>query len=167
MNSTEPDMLLDSALGRFKLQTAALHTPPRVEQALQAAFAARKHQQRSQNMSRYIRQKLTPFMTMTATAAVAAWIVMTPMVKAPAEVKFDTTSLDAQYAAAADTPFIAVASLEQIEQEPTPHLVQADVPLMMLASAGLPVDPENAGNSVRAEMLVSASGQTLAMRLMP
>jgi hypothetical protein len=66
-----------------------------------------------------------------------------------------------------ETPFIALQSLEQIALEPQPHLIKANVPRMMLASYGVPVNPESAGDSVRAEMLVSASGQALAMRFVP
>lgn len=61
--------------------------------------------------------------------------------------------------------FVALDTIERIEREPSPRLVEADVPGAMLATLGLPVDPEDAGDSVRAEMLVDASGEPLALRL--
>ena len=67
----------------------------------------------------------------------------------------------------AETPFIALQSLEQIALEPQPRLIETAVPRMWLASYGVPVSPEVAGDSLRAEMLVSANGQPLAMRFLP
>jgi len=61
--------------------------------------------------------------------------------------------------------FIALASLERIEQEAHPHMVETDVPRYELAALGVPVSPENASESIRAEMLVGADGSALAVRL--
>ena len=61
--------------------------------------------------------------------------------------------------------FIALDSFERIEEEPAPRLVETEVPRTMLAALGLPVTPENAGDAVRAEMLVGAGGEPLALRL--
>ena len=61
--------------------------------------------------------------------------------------------------------FIALDSFERIEAEPAPRLVETEVPRTMLAALGLPVTPENAGEAVRAEMLVGATGEPLALRL--
>ncbi|QNA98635.1 hypothetical protein [Massilia sp. Se16.2.3] len=61
--------------------------------------------------------------------------------------------------------FVALDSLERIEREPAPRLVAADLPRTVLATLGLPIDPEYAGDSIRAEMLVDAAGEPLALRL--
>jgi hypothetical protein len=61
--------------------------------------------------------------------------------------------------------FIALDTLERIEQEPAPRMVETEVPRSSLASLGVSLTPENAGDSVRAEMLVAADGQPLALRL--
>ena len=61
--------------------------------------------------------------------------------------------------------FIALDSAERIAAEPAPRMVAADVPRASLAALGVPLTPENAGDSVRAEMLVAADGQPLALRL--
>jgi hypothetical protein len=61
--------------------------------------------------------------------------------------------------------FIALESLERIEAEPAPRMVETEVPRTALAPLGLSVTPENAGDPVRAEMLVAADGEPLALRL--
>ena len=68
-------------------------------------------------------------------------------------------------AADAGGAFTALASFERIEQDPAPRLVEATVPRTALASLGVPVSPENAGDLVLAEMLVGADGHPLALRL--
>jgi hypothetical protein len=61
--------------------------------------------------------------------------------------------------------FIALESLDRIEQEPAPRVVETEVSRSSLAPLGVPLTPENAGDSVKAEMLVAADGQPLALRL--
>jgi hypothetical protein len=62
--------------------------------------------------------------------------------------------------------FIALQPRERIEQEANPQMLEADLPRTALAALGVPVNPEEAGESVRAEMLVGADGAPLALRLM-
>ena len=45
-------------------------------------------------------------------------------------------------------------------------LVAAEIPSERLAALGLPYDPANAGERVRAELLMDASGEVLAVRLL-
>ena len=61
--------------------------------------------------------------------------------------------------------FVALDSLERIEAEPDARLVEADVPRTALAALGVPLSPDNAADTVRAEMLVAIDGQPLAVRL--
>ena len=61
--------------------------------------------------------------------------------------------------------FVALDTLERIESEPDAQLVEADLPRTALASIGVPVNPDNALDTVRAEMLVAADGHPLAVRL--
>lgn len=61
--------------------------------------------------------------------------------------------------------FVALDSFERIEQDPAPRMVEATVPRTALASLGVPVSPENAGDLVHAEMLVGHDGHPLALRL--
>lgn len=64
-----------------------------------------------------------------------------------------------------DATFIALDTLERIEQEPAPRTLATMVPRTALASLGVAVSPENAGDMVMAEMLVGADGSPLALRL--
>ena len=61
--------------------------------------------------------------------------------------------------------FIALESPERIEQEPAPRVVETEVSRSSLARLGVPLTPENAGDTVRAEMLLGADGAPLAVRL--
>jgi hypothetical protein len=61
--------------------------------------------------------------------------------------------------------FIALESPERIEQEPAPRVVETEVSRSSLAPLGVPLTPENAGDTVKAEMLLGADGQPLAVRL--
>ena len=62
--------------------------------------------------------------------------------------------------------FIALESAERIAQEANVRMLATDVPRSALASLGVPVSPENAGDQVRAELLVGADGSPLALRLL-
>jgi hypothetical protein len=61
--------------------------------------------------------------------------------------------------------FIALESPERIEQDPAPRMVETEVSRSSLAPLGVPLTPENAGDTVKAEMLLGADGQPLAVRL--
>ena len=61
--------------------------------------------------------------------------------------------------------FIALEPLDRIEQEPAPRVVETRVARSSLAPLGIALTPENAGDTVRAEMLLGADGQPLAVRL--
>lgn len=144
---------------RFAALRGALHasdTPPEVESQLMAAFARQFPAPRWYHA-------LSPRQWGVAsgvgtTALVAAMALMLSLSAPPA---------DQQTAPAIDdgADFIALESAERIEQEADAQLVRADVPRAALASLGVPVTPQNAGEAVRAEMLVGADGAPLALRL--
>jgi hypothetical protein len=64
-----------------------------------------------------------------------------------------------------DGLFIALDSIERIEQEPAPRMVETEVSRSSLAALGVPLTPDNAGDAVKAEMLLASDGQPLALRL--
>jgi hypothetical protein len=64
-----------------------------------------------------------------------------------------------------DAPFIALQPMERIAQERDATVVSTTFPRALLANYGLPVSPERAGEPVRADMLLSGSGQPLALRI--
>ena len=66
-----------------------------------------------------------------------------------------------------DIPFIALNSGEEILKQDSMRIVQAEIPHTLLAAMGVIVNPQVAGNSSRAEMLVGENEEYLAMRFLP
>lgn len=73
-------------------------------------------------------------------------------------------SADALYE---EIPFLAIESGEMILKQDNMRIVRADIPNTILASFGLPVNPQEAGESARAEMLVGENDEYLALRFVP
>lgn len=147
----------DGPDGHIKaLRTAmdAVNAPRCVEKELMAAFA-RQHARRRwyQRIPRAAWAGASG-VAMLAVAALVAVNMSLPAADGPQLVQRDERGF-----------FIALDSLERIEREPNPRMIETEVPRMELASLGVPVTPENAGDSVIAEMLVSADGDPLALRL--
>ena len=157
MNHAEFDNpQLDRQLDQLREELEHQQTPARVEAALLQAFARR---QRKSWLSK-VGLWLAPAAGLAASVGMAAWIILAPMTSA-------VIGTDPPNMVAIDdqAPFLALQSLERIAAEREPRLIETAVPRMMLASLGIPIDPEVAGDSMRAQMLVSADGQPLAMRL--
>lgn len=152
------DPALAAPLDALRAATARLNTPRAVEKELMAAFARRQAPRKWYRRLSPLQWRLAGGAGSMAAMAMAFMLALrTPL-----------PSLDA----AAPLPvidgggaFVALDSLERIEQEETPRVVETDVPRSALASLGIPVTPENAGDAVRAELLVSADGEPLALRL--
>jgi hypothetical protein len=150
---------LDQHLAHLRRETETFNTPDGVATHLMAAYAKRHRQPGRLAM---LAQWLAPALGLAASLGVAAWIVFMPSTSH----KADTAPGSASASADDDSsPFIALQSLDRISRETSPQLIETRVPRVMLASLGVPVNPEVAGDSIRAQMLVSASGQPLAMRL--
>jgi hypothetical protein len=140
---------------------ASLNTPPAIKKELMAAFA-RQHRPR-----RWYHQ-LSPSQWGVAggVGSVAAVLLAFMLsLHAPGRIAGDAAGVAPAARDDNGAAFIALASFERIEQEPAPRVVEATVPRTALSSLGVPVTPENAGDSVRAEMLVAADGRPLALRL--
>lgn len=154
------ESLLDGRLDRLRAATASLAAPAHLQTSLLSAFKAHHARQRR---AAIIAQWFAPGVALAASVGMSAWMVLAPLtVPVP-----DSGANAAYLAASAETPFVALQSLERIALEPQPRLIETAVPRMWLASYGVPVSPELAGDSLRAEMLVSANGQPLAMRFLP
>lgn len=142
---------LDGPLGALRTAMDEVNAPRCVEEELMAAFA-REHAR-----TRWYRR--IPRLALAGGGAVAVAAILAA--KAPAPMA-DSPQLDQRDERGF---FIALDSLERIESEQNPRMIETAVPRMELASLGVPVTPENAGDSVLAEMLVSADGDPLALRL--
>ncbi|MBC3876053.1 hypothetical protein [Undibacterium flavidum] len=66
-----------------------------------------------------------------------------------------------------DIPFVALESGETILKQDNMRIVQAQIPHTMLASLGVPVSPQAAGEYSTAEMLVGEHDEYLALRFIP
>ncbi len=147
---------LDADLDLLRRESETLAPGAHIAPALMAAFAAHQRKQRlRERMARWF----APGLGLAASIGMAAWITLMPMHQAA----IDNSAGDVDVAFN-NSPFIALQSLEQIALEPSPKLVETTMPRMMLASYGVPVSPESANDMVHAQMLVSASGQPLALR---
>lgn len=155
----EQDRALDERLQLLRAGTESLAVPAHLEGKLMSAFNLYHTKRRR---SRFIAQWFAPGFALAASVGMSAWLVLAPMAR-----PLDSGADAAYLMASTGTPFIALQSLEQITLEPQPRLIGTVVPRMWLASYGVAVSPESAGDSLRAEMLVSASGQPLAMRFLP
>lgn len=150
--------LLAEPLAALRGAVAVHNAPPGVEKALMAAFAARHPPNRWYHA-------LSARQWGMGVGGTALMTVMALVLTLRAPAALDDNAGITVLGVDEGSPFIALESLERIEQEANPRVLEADVPRTALASLGLPVSPENAGDSVRAEMLVSADGSPLALRL--
>jgi hypothetical protein len=151
--------ILGSPLAALRAEMAGHDTPRGVEKELMQAFAQAFPPRR-----RWYHKLATPRWSIAGSVASAALVVL---VFALSPRSGHEAGPNAARLASRDSAgvFIALDSLERIEQDPAPRMVETQVPLTALASLGVPVTPENAGDSVKAEMLVGANGEPLALRL--
>lgn len=156
--------LLASPLAALRDELAGLSAPPGVEKELMQAFA-RQFPRKPRWYQGWRRKLATPSWSIGVSSAGAALVALL-FVLAPG-VPGRLHGGDSRPLAGRDSgaAFIALDSLERIEQEPAPRMVATEVPRTALAPLGLPVTPENAGDSVMAELLVAADGHPLALRL--
>jgi len=145
------DPLLAAPLDALRGALAEYDTPPAVENELMAAFA-RQHPKR-----RWYQRISAARWGMAGGVGSAALLVLA--------LSLHTQPQVAPGAAPFAGPFIALEPLERIRSDPGPRIVETRIARTALAGLGMPVTPENAGDQVRAEMLIGADGQPLALRL--
>ena len=160
-NQPDHDPSLAAPMAALRAEIERLDAPRCVEKELMQAFA------RQFPRRRWYHRLSTPAWRFGASFAGVALAVLAFVMAPP--IPGGTGSVDLiQPLVGSDSSggvFIALDSLERIEQEPRPRLVEADVPRTALASLGVDITPENAGDTVRAEMLVATNGDPLALRL--
>jgi hypothetical protein len=99
-----------------------------------------------------------PPLALAATVALVTWMLRGPMPRPVVPERLPAVHDGG--------PFLALKPLERIALEPSTTVVASEFPRALLADWGLPVDPARAGEPVRAEMLYSADGEALAVRLL-
>jgi hypothetical protein len=145
--------LLDLRLDAARRGLAQVAAPEALEAALVARFRVQRKPRARPGFW------WMPPLALAATIALVSWMVRGPAPVAHDGVVVQTTSADAG-------PFLALKPLERIALEPGTRLVTTEFPRALLADWGLPVAPDRAGEPVRAEMLYSADGEPLAVRLL-
>lgn len=90
----------------------------------------------------------------------ASWMTFAPLIGQAPRMNAPAAQSDG-----GDAPYIALQPMERIAQERDATVVTTTFPRALLANYGLPVSPERAGEPVRADMLLSSSGQPLALRI--
>jgi len=147
--------LLDLRLDALRADLAAVRAPD----SLQATLAARfRH---SLPTERRPRLWWMPPLALAATIAITSWILRGPVPAGDELVTVPARSLDGE-----TEPFIALRPLDRIANERGARVVTTEFPRALLADWGLPVAPERAGEPVRAQMLYSAEGEPLAVRVL-
>ena len=152
MNPNEAPDPLDPRLAELRGALQSVKAPPALDDAIAARFR-RAHAMRRPSLW------WMPPLALAATVAIVTWMLRGPMPRPVAPASAPTTVADAG-------PFLALRPLERIALEPGTRLVATEFPRALLADWGLPVSPERAGEPVRAEMLYSADGEALAVRLL-
>lgn len=146
---------LDGPLGALRRAMDDVNAPRCVEKELMAAFAKQHARKRwYQRLPRPVFAGIGACALLVVAALLVLKASMPGHADGPQLIQRDERGL-----------FIALDSLDRIEGEPNPRMIETEVPRMELAGLGVSVTPENAGDSVLAEMLVSADGDPLALRL--
>ena len=151
---------LTDRLDELKTAMSAVKAPESLEAGLLEEFRARAARQRRAGRPRLW---WLPPLAMVATVAIVSWMVRHPAVQPATEPAFEFYTEPAPQPA---SPFLALKPLERIALEPQARVVATEFPRELLAQWGLPVAPERAGEPVRAEMLYSAEGEPLALRIL-
>ena len=146
------ETLLDLKLDELKRELASLVAPAALESALAERF------RKARALASRPRLWWMPPLALAATLALVTWIARGP---------FNEPQTASKAALQTDAgPFLALRPLERIALEPRATVVATEFPRALLSDWGLPVSPDRAGEPVRAEMLYSADGEPLAVRLL-
>jgi hypothetical protein len=153
VNTHEP---ADIPLAQLRGELHTLRAPAALEDALLARF-------RREHRSARPRLWWMPPLALAATIALVSWMIRGPL--PPMGQAAPAPLVAAPFAESDPGPFLALKPLERIALEPGTTVVATEFPRALLADWGLPVSPDRAGEPVRAEMLYSADGEALAVRL--
>jgi hypothetical protein len=154
------DPALTAPLAALRADVARLDTPPGVRKELLAAFAAQHRPRRWYHTLSSAQWGLAGSLGSIAAVLLVTMLALQQPVPSIPDAGAPLIGRDDNGAV-----FVALDSFERIEQDPAPRMVEATVPRTALASLGVPVSPENAGELVHAEMLVGHDGHPLALRL--
>ncbi|MGZ5037415.1 MAG: hypothetical protein ACXWGT_11665 [Usitatibacter sp.] len=149
------DTLLDLKLDALRGDLAAVAAPEALDAAVLARFRA------TRPAAPRPRLWWMPPLALAATIALVGWMIRGPLPDDAALVSLAARSIDGD-----PLPFVALRPLDRIASESGTTVVTTEFPRALLADWGLPVAPDRANEPVRAQMLYSASGEPLAVRLL-
>ena len=149
------DAVLDRRLAELNREMGRFTAPAALEGALVAQFRRAQRPVKARPRLWWM-----PPLALAATIGVMSWMVRGPMPSNPA-----AWALPPVVEETDPPPFLALKPMERIALEPATTVVATEFPRALLADWGLPVSPDRAGELVRAEMLYSADGEALAVRL--
>ncbi|GAB3467862.1 hypothetical protein GCM10027321_35650 [Massilia terrae] len=162
MDEQTNDSILAGPLASLRQEMAQLNTPRYVEKDLLQAFAAQFPRK-----PRWWERFATPQWSLAGSFASVALVVLVFGLSGHGP-QLHSGSVSAPLVSRdGGGVFIALDTAERIEAEPAPRMIEAEVPRTMLAGMGVGVSitPENAGDQIKAEMLVGSDGAPLAVRL--
>lgn len=162
MDEQTNDSILASPLASLRQEMAQLDTPRYVEKDLMQAFAAQFPRK-----PRWWERFATPHWSLAGSFASVALVVLVFGLSGNGPQLHGGGASGPLVSRDGGGVFIALDSAERIEAEPAPRMIEAELPRTMLAGMGVGVSitPENAGDRVKAEMLVASDGAPLAVRL--
>jgi hypothetical protein len=149
------DKLLDLKLDEARNALATIAAPEGIEAQLVSRF------RKTRPAAARPRLWWMPPLALAATIAMVSWLLRGPVPAGEPIVSLAGTTLEGE-----PGPFLALRPLERIAGETGTTVVATEFPRALLADWGLPVAPDRAGEPVRAEMLYSADGEPLAVRLL-
>jgi hypothetical protein len=152
MNPTQSLEPVDHRLAELREALQSVKAPATLDDALAARFR-RQHAMRRPSLW------WMPPLALAATVALVTWMLRGPLPRPVVPERAPAIVGDGG-------PFLALKPLERIALEPGTTVVATEFPRALLADWGLPVAPDRAGEPVRAEMLYSADGEALAVRLL-
>jgi hypothetical protein len=151
------ETLLDLKLDELRRGLADTRAPDAMEATLVKRF--RRTTPSAAGTANRPRLWWMPPLALAATIAMVSWMIRGPLPDSQAIVTLAPVEADGG-------PFLALRPLDRIALGPGTTIVTTEFPRALLADWGLPVSPDRAGEPVRAEMLYSADGEPLAVRLL-
>jgi hypothetical protein len=167
-NFDEIEVVLKPHTQALKHELQSLQAPASVEQALLAAFD--RHFPK-----RPLYQRWREFSWQLSTGLCASLLVLalvfnqtSPLAsKTNQDAILDSSELQVSDEMHEEIPFLALNSGEEILKQDDMRIVQAQIPHSVLATMGVTVNPEVANQSSKAEMLLGANDEFLAVRFLP
>ena len=158
MKPTHDQPSLERHFAALRNELESHGAPPHIEAALQAAWS-----KRAAPRPWYRRFSLEGLSSLAGLSSVAAAALLAlAAVQQPRPVSDDTANLALQRNS---EPFIALQSEARLARELNPRLLRAELPRTVVASLGVPISPDVAADTLRAELLVGSDGEPLALRL--